>query len=589
MAVSTWSACSRPRVSSTSSTAVSRTCRSKPSRMCATSTTLPPVAATQASRWASAPGRSGTRVSTTTVAPLAAGLTWPPSSAATPTAPAPSTTTLQRSSSTTIASATSSSSTTATPSSHSRSSSSVSSPGRLIAIPSAIVSAVSTGIARPCSSDAGYGAHAATWTPTTSTSGRSDLIAIATPEASPPPPTGTTTFARSGTCSSSSSPSEPWPATMSGSSNGCTNARPPSRARSCAAAMQSSTDSPPTCTIAPCPAAASALAIGASAGTNTSQRTPRAAAAAASPCAWFPADAATTPFAQPASPSAASFADAPRTLNEPVRCRFSAFSTTFPPACSEIVRVERTGVPAATFSTSARAASMSVRDGKDRVDLDVGPERERGDADRAARRRRVAEVAGVGGVDVLERRDVGHVDAAAHGVVAERRAGGGCDDGQVVEAAPRLGADVALDQAAGVGVDRRLARQEDQPAGLDGVGVRTGGLGGPGRADRFAMMGHGKALYVANRLAAETSPYLLQHAENPVDWYPWGDEALTRAREEDKPILVSIGYSACHWCHVMEHESFEDPAVAALMNERFVCIKVDREERPDVDAIYMDA
>jgi uncharacterized protein len=92
-----------------------------------------------------------------------------------------------------------------------------------------------------------------------------------------------------------------------------------------------------------------------------------------------------------------------------------------------------------------------------------------------------------------------------------------------------------------------------------------------------------------NRLAAETSPYLLQHAENPVDWYPWGDEALARARAEDKPILVSIGYAACHWCHVMERESFEDPSVAALMNERFVCIKVDREERPDVDAIYMDA
>jgi uncharacterized protein len=92
-----------------------------------------------------------------------------------------------------------------------------------------------------------------------------------------------------------------------------------------------------------------------------------------------------------------------------------------------------------------------------------------------------------------------------------------------------------------------------------------------------------------NRLAAETSPYLLQHAENPVDWYPWGEEALARAREEDKPILVSIGYAACHWCHVMERESFEDPRVAALMNDRFVCVKVDREERPDVDAIYMDA
>jgi uncharacterized protein YyaL (SSP411 family) len=92
-----------------------------------------------------------------------------------------------------------------------------------------------------------------------------------------------------------------------------------------------------------------------------------------------------------------------------------------------------------------------------------------------------------------------------------------------------------------------------------------------------------------NRLAEETSPYLLQHADNPVDWYPWGDEALARAREEDKPILLSIGYAACHWCHVMEHESFEDEVTAALMNERFVCIKVDREERPDLDSIYMDA
>ncbi|TMK65837.1 MAG: thioredoxin domain-containing protein [Actinobacteria bacterium] len=92
-----------------------------------------------------------------------------------------------------------------------------------------------------------------------------------------------------------------------------------------------------------------------------------------------------------------------------------------------------------------------------------------------------------------------------------------------------------------------------------------------------------------NRLARETSPYLLQHADNPVDWYPWGEEAFTRAREEDKPILLSIGYSACHWCHVMEHESFEDDATARLMNEQFVSIKVDREERPDVDGVYMDA
>jgi uncharacterized protein YyaL (SSP411 family) len=94
---------------------------------------------------------------------------------------------------------------------------------------------------------------------------------------------------------------------------------------------------------------------------------------------------------------------------------------------------------------------------------------------------------------------------------------------------------------------------------------------------------------VANRLAAETSPYLLQHADNPVDWYPWGEEAFTKARDQDKPVLLSVGYAACHWCHVMEHESFEDVETAALMNERFVNIKVDREERPDVDSLYMDA
>jgi len=94
---------------------------------------------------------------------------------------------------------------------------------------------------------------------------------------------------------------------------------------------------------------------------------------------------------------------------------------------------------------------------------------------------------------------------------------------------------------------------------------------------------------MANRLAAETSPYLLQHADNPVDWYPWGEEAFAKARAEDKPILLSVGYAACHWCHVMEHESFEDEETAALMNERFVSVKVDREERPDVDSLYMDA
>ena len=94
---------------------------------------------------------------------------------------------------------------------------------------------------------------------------------------------------------------------------------------------------------------------------------------------------------------------------------------------------------------------------------------------------------------------------------------------------------------------------------------------------------------MANALAAEASPYLRQHAGNPVDWLPWGAQALERARERDQPLFVSIGYAACHWCHVMEHESFSDPATAALMNERFVCVKVDREERPDIDGVYMEA
>ena len=94
---------------------------------------------------------------------------------------------------------------------------------------------------------------------------------------------------------------------------------------------------------------------------------------------------------------------------------------------------------------------------------------------------------------------------------------------------------------------------------------------------------------MANRLASETSPYLLQHKDNPVDWFPWGPAAFDRARERDQPILLSVGYSSCHWCHVMEHESFEDAETAATLNAHFVSIKVDREERPDVDSIYMDA
>src|SRR6476469_8583104 len=92
-----------------------------------------------------------------------------------------------------------------------------------------------------------------------------------------------------------------------------------------------------------------------------------------------------------------------------------------------------------------------------------------------------------------------------------------------------------------------------------------------------------------NRLVNETSPYLRQHAHNPVDWFPWGDEAIRRARQLDRPIFLSIGYSACHWCHVMEHESFENEEIARILNENYVSVKVDREERPDLDQIYMAA
>ncbi len=131
-------------------------------------------------------------------------------------------------------------------------------------------------------------------------------------------------------------------------------------------------------------------------------------------------------------------------------------------------------------------------------------------------------------------------------------------------------------ETAGAGFTNRAARahnpREDNPNNSD-----------EGATDSMAEHRH------TNRLAQETSPYLLQHAHNPVDWYPWGEEALERARREDKPILLSIGYSACHWCHVMERESFEDEAIARQMNEQFVNIKVDREERPDLDQIYMSA
>ena len=94
---------------------------------------------------------------------------------------------------------------------------------------------------------------------------------------------------------------------------------------------------------------------------------------------------------------------------------------------------------------------------------------------------------------------------------------------------------------------------------------------------------------MANRLAQSTSPYLLQHADNPVDWWEWSEEAFAEARRRDVPIFLSVGYSACHWCHVMAHESFEDPRIAGVLNDDFINIKVDREERPDVDSVYMDA
>src|SRR5213594_3507791 len=119
-----------------------------------------------------------------------------------------------------------------------------------------------------------------------------------------------------------------------------------------------------------------------------------------------------------------------------------------------------------------------------------------------------------------------------------------------------------------------------------------------GRASRSTSWGWGPTVrgdpmkedcVTENRLARETSPYLLQHAHNPVDWYPWGEEAFAKARAEDKPILLSVGYATCHWCHVMERESFEDEALARQLAEGFVAIKVDREELPDIDHVYMSA
>src|SRR3954451_6771154 len=111
----------------------------------------------------------------------------------------------------------------------------------------------------------------------------------------------------------------------------------------------------------------------------------------------------------------------------------------------------------------------------------------------------------------------------------------------------------------------------------------------PTRGNRSPVWRYRDVMNASNRLAQETSPYLRQHKDNPVDWYPWGPEAFAAAADRNVPILLSVGYSACHWCHVMAHECFEDAGVAAEMNRRFVNIKVDREERPDVDSIYMDA
>ena len=115
--------------------------------------------------------------------------------------------------------------------------------------------------------------------------------------------------------------------------------------------------------------------------------------------------------------------------------------------------------------------------------------------------------------------------------------------------------------------------------------------GGAGKAPRTdqPMTTAQPSTHHPNRLIHEKSPYLLQHAYNPVDWYPWGEEAFAKARQEDRPIFLSIGYSTCHWCHVMERESFENPDIAALMNQSFVSIKVDREEHPDIDQVYMTA
>ena len=232
---------------------------------------------------------------------------------------------------------------------------------------------------------------------------------------------------------------------------------------------------------------------------------------------------------------------------------------------------------------------MNERD--DRVNLNQRALRQRRDADRGAGRRVAWEELGVDLVHFGEGREVGHVDGAADRV-GERCPRRFADNLKVLKAAPRLVGGSVTNDLASCWVEWNLAGAEQQPPGLNGVRVRADcgrrciGVDCP---SIVAHAAHASVPSVANALKAETSPYLLQHAENPVDWLPWGDEALKRSRELNRPLLVSIGYSACHWCHVMERECFEDPKIAALMNESFVCIKVDREERPDVDAIYMEA
>jgi hypothetical protein len=129
---------------------------------------------------------------------------------------------------------------------------------------------------------------------------------------------------------------------------------------------------------------------------------------------------------------------------------------------------------------------------------------------------------------------------------------------------------------------------EEEPQRAAGRARPAAGLRGPAAGGSWAAV-RSAPVSGRNRLADATSPYLLQHADNPVDWWQWGDEAFAEARRRDVPVLLSVGYAACHWCHVMAHESFEDQQTAAYLNEHFVCVKVDREERPDVDAVYMTA